>query len=135
MATRIEIEYDRQFINSEVQEIVARANNTTSVLEQLGASYQGLPGLSLMQYQTDADALEADLSALNALVDQIRPVLIAIDQKSAPLDEKNKAALKTLSGLLQTDADKALLSQITGPTTQSGGSTPPPPPPPPPPEE
>jgi hypothetical protein len=33
-----------------------------------------------------------------------------------------------LSGLLQTDAQKALLAQITGPTPQVGGSTPPPPP-------
>jgi hypothetical protein len=47
------------------------------------------------------------------------------------LDEKNKAALKTLSGLLTTDADHVLLDQITGPTPQSGGGPPPPPPAPP----
>lgn len=133
MGTRIDIEYDRQFINSDVQEIVARANNTINVLGQLGAAYQSLPGLAMTDYQTEADALEADLSALFALVDQIRPLLISIDQKTAPLDEKNKSALKTLSGLLQTDADKALLAQITGPTSQSPPPPSPPPPSPPPP--
>jgi hypothetical protein len=126
MATRIEIEYDRMFINSEVQAIVARANNTVNVLQQLGAAYQSLPGMAMAQYQTDADALETDLTGLNALVDQIRPLLVAIDAKSAPLDDKNKAALKTLSGLLQTDADRALLDQITGPTAQPSPPTPPP---------
>ena len=41
----------------------------------------------------------------------------------------NKKALKTLSGLLQTSAEKTLLNQITGPTAQGGGSSPTPPPP------
>lgn len=125
MATRIEIEYDRQFINSEVQGIVARATVTLNVLQQLGVAYQGLPGMAMAGYQTETDALETDGTALQALVDQIRPLLIAIDAKARPLDEKNKAALRTLSGLLQTDADRALLDQITGPTSQ-----PPSPPPP-----
>jgi len=40
---------------------------------------------------------------------------------------KIKGVLRTLSGLLQTDAQKALLAQITGPTPQGGGGTPPPP--------
>jgi hypothetical protein len=127
MSTRIEIEYDRQFTDAEVQAIVARANVTISVLEQLGATYQNLPGLALAAYETETGALEADQSALNALVDQIRPLLIAIDGKARPLDEKNKAALRTLSGLLQTDADRALLAQITGPTAQGGGGGEPPP--------
>lgn len=126
MATRIDVEYDRQFVNSEVQAIVARANATTNVLQQLGAAYQSLPDIAMAAYQTETDALEADLSATNALVDQIRPLLIAMDQKAGPLDEKNKRALQTLRGLLQTDADKALLDQITGPTSQSPRSTPPP---------
>jgi len=86
--------------------------------------------MAMAGYQTEVDALEADNIALNALVDQIRPLLISIDAKSRPLDEKNKAALKTLSGLLTTDADRALLDQITGPTPQSGGGSPTPPPPP-----
>jgi hypothetical protein len=94
----------------------------------MGVAYQALPGIAMAGYQTDADALETDGTALQALVDQIRPLLIAIDAKARPLDEKNKAALRTLSGLLQTDADRALLDQITGPTSQP--PTPPPPPPP-----
>ena len=129
MATRIEIEYDRQFANADVQAMVARANSTINVLQQLGAAYQNLPGMAMAQYQTDADALEADGTALNALVDQVRPLLIAIDAKAGPLDEKNKAALRTLSGLLRTDADRALLDQITGPTPQPPSPAPPAPPP------
>lgn len=128
MATRIEIEYDRQFINSEVQAIVARATVTLNVLQQLGVAYQALPGLAMAGYQTETDALETDGTALQALIDQIRPLLIAIDAKARPLDEKNKAALRTLSGLLQTDADRALLDQITGPTSQPPSPPPPPPP-------
>jgi hypothetical protein len=127
MATRIEIEYDRQFINSAVQEIIARAAASINVLQQLGATYQSLPGLAMAQYQTDADALEADLTALTALVDQVRPLLIAIDAKAGPLFEKNKKLLQTLRGLLQTDADLALLDQITGPTPQPPSPPPPPP--------
>lgn len=46
MATRIEIDYDRQFINSVVQEIIARAAATINVLEQLGPTYQSLPGMA-----------------------------------------------------------------------------------------
>ncbi len=128
MATRIEIEYDRQFANAEMQAIIARATATINVLQQLGAAYQSLPGMAMAGYQTETDALESDATALNALVDQIRPLLISIDAKARPLDEKNKAALKTLSGLLTTDADRALLDQITGPTQQSGGGSPTPPP-------
>jgi hypothetical protein len=76
--------------------------------------------------QTDADALEWDLTGLTALIDQIRPLLISIDAKAGPLFEKNKKVLQTLRGLLQTDADLALLDQITGPTPQP--PTPPTPP-------
>lgn len=129
MATRIEIEYDRQFINSEVQALVARGNTTVSVLQQLGVAYQGLPGMEMAGYQTETDSLEADVSALHVLVNQIRLLLIAIDQKAQPLDEKNKRALGTLRGLLQTGADQALLDQITGPTTQPPQPPPPEPPP------
>lgn len=73
-------------------------------------------------------SLQADVSAPNDLIDQIRGLLITIDRKAQPLDERNKAALKTLAGLLQTTADRTLLDQITGPTTQSSGNAPPAPP-------
>ncbi len=118
MATRIEIEYDRQFTDSQVQAIAARGTNTTDVMDQLGPAYQSLPGIAMVAYQAETDALQADLVSLQALQDQIRPLLSSIDQKARPLDEKNKAALRTLDGLLRTDADRALLAQITGPTTQ-----------------
>ena len=127
MATRIEIEYDRQFANADVQTIVARGNATTNVMVQLGAAYQTLPGMAMAGYQAEVMALQGDLVALNALVDQIRPLLIAMDAKSGPLSDKNIAALKTLRGLLTTDADQSLLDQITGPT--STPSSPPSPPP------
>ncbi len=127
MSTRIEVEYDREFTDADVQAIIARATATINVMQQLGVAYQTLPGYAMAAYQTETDALEADVSALNALVTQLRPLLITIDAKVQPLDVKNKGVLKTLSGLLQTDAQKALLAQITGPTAQGGGGTPTPP--------
>ena len=128
MSTRIEVEYDRENTDADVQAIIARATATINVMQQLGVAFQSLPGYAMAAYQTETDALEADVAALNALITQIRPHLISIDAKSQPLDVKNKGVLRTLSGLLQTDAQKALLAQITGPTPQGGGGTPPPPP-------
>lgn len=128
MSTRIEVEYDRENTDADVQAIIARATATINVMQQLGVAFQSLPGYAMTAYQTETDALEADVTALNALVTQIRPYLISIDAKSQPLDVKNKGVLRTLSGLLQTDAQKVLLAQITGPTSQGGGGTPPPPP-------
>jgi len=75
-------------------------------------------------YQAQRDALQADVTAIQALLDQIRVLLEAIDQKCQPLDEKNKAILRALQGLLLTDADRALLAQITGPTEQGPNPTP-----------
>lgn len=124
MATRIEIDYDRQFTNADMQEIIGRTAATLNVLQQLGATFQNLPGIALAAYQTEADALEADLDALNNLIDQIRTLLVSIDAKAGPLDEKNKSALRTLSGLLHNSADKSLLAQITGPTAQSSRPAP-----------
>jgi hypothetical protein len=63
---------------------------------------------------------------INALINQIRPKLIALDALARPLDEKNKGLLRTLDGLLKTAAQRALLTQITGPSSSSGGATPPP---------
>ena len=125
MATRIEIDYDRQFVNSQIQEIVARSAASLNVLSQLGAAYQTLPGLAMAGYQTEADALETTLASLNDLVDQIRVLLISIDAMAGPLSEKNKKLLGALRGLLQNAADRVLLDQITGPTPQPA---PPPPP-------
>lgn len=127
MSTRIEVEYDRDNTDAEVQATIARATATINVMQQLGVPFQSLPGYAMTAYQTETDALEADVASLNALVTQLRPLLIAIDAKSQPLDVKNKGVLRTLSGLLQTDAQKALLAQITGPSAQGGGGTPPPP--------
>ena len=127
MATRIEIEYNRIFTDSEAAAISARATVTTDVLEQLGPAYQNLPDIAMAAYVTETNALQADMTALNALIDQIRPLLSSIDLKARLLDEKNKRALPTLRGLLRNDADISLLDQITGPQPQ-GPSTPPTPP-------
>ena len=126
MATRIEVQYDRQFTDAAAQAIVARADNTTSVMGQLGAAYQSLPDLAMAAYQAESTSLKADVTALNALIDQIRPLLVTIDAKAQPLDDKNKRALHTLRGLLRDDADVVLLDQITGPQPQSPAPTTPP---------
>lgn len=129
MSTRIDVEYDRLFTNAQINEIIARGTVTVNVLQQLGPDYQSLPGIALAGYETDLTSLEAEMALLNGLINQLLPLLASLDAKAAPIDEKNKKALKTLSGLLQSSALKTLLDQITGPTHQSGGGTPTPPPP------
>ena len=129
MTTRLEVEYVRQFTDAEIQALIARATVTASVLQQLGVAYQTLPGYAMAAYQTETSSLQTDVTGLQALLDQIRPLLISIDNKCGPLDSKNKALLRTLDGLLKTDADRALLAQITGPTAQSPPPTQVPPPP------
>lgn len=126
MSTRIEVEYDREFTDADVQAIIARATATVNVMQQLGTAFQSLPGYVMTAYETETNSLEAVLGQLNVLVDQIPPLLVQLDAKAGPLDTKNKGALKTLSGLLQTDAQRSLLAQITGPTPQGGGSPTPP---------
>lgn len=126
MGTRIDIDYTRQFQNAEVQEIVGRGGATTSVLVQLGVPYQSLPDMALVGYESEVTALASKLTELNALVDQIRPLLVDIDQLAQPLSEKNIRALGVLRNMLRNDADITLLDQITGPTTQP--PTPPAPP-------
>ena len=127
MSTRIEIPYDRQFTDSDIEALVARGTATVNVMAQLGVAYQALPGYAMAAYETEVNALEADASAINGHLNAIRVLLIAQDAKGGPLHDKNIGALKVLSGLLSTDAQQALLAQITGPTPQGGGSPPPPP--------
>ncbi|MEI7932042.1 MAG: hypothetical protein WCI21_03175 [Alphaproteobacteria bacterium] len=43
MSTRIEISYDRQFTDADVEAEVARGTATVNVLQQLGVDYQTLP--------------------------------------------------------------------------------------------
>ena len=126
MATRIEIDYDRRVIQSDLQYILARAATSLNVLQELGAAYQSLPGLDMATYQADADALEALVTNLNNLINQIRALLEEIDDKAEGLAAKGKKLLATLRGRLQTAAQLALLDQITGPTDQP--PTPPTPP-------
>ena len=126
MATRIEIDYDRRVIQSDLQYILARAVAGLNVLQQLGAAFQSLPGLAMAAYQTEADSLETDQQSLNGLINQVRVLLETMDDKAEDLAAKNKKLLATLRGILQTDAQIALLDQITGPTVEP---TPPPTPP------
>ena len=132
MGTSIDIDYTRKFQNADVQAIVGRGNLTTSVLVQLGTDYQSLPAMALAGYQTEVTALAGQLTLLNSLIDQIRPVLVNIDDLARPLHEKNIRALGVLRNALRNDADVSLLDQITGPTTQSSTSPPTPTSPPPP---
>jgi len=124
----IEVAHERMLTDAEIQAIIARATNTINVLQQLGATYQDLPGYKMTDYQTETDALEAKLQQLQALVDQIKPILIDLDGKSGPLFEKNKGALPMLRGMLAGKAEEDLLVQITGPQPQavSGVTVPPP---------
>ena len=126
MATRIEIDYDRRVIQSDLQYILARAATSLNVLQELGAEFQSLPGLGMATYQAEADALEALVTNLNSLINQIRALLEEIDDKAEYLAAKGKKLLAALRGLLQTAAQLALLDQITGPTDEP--PTPPTPP-------
>jgi len=119
MATRIDIDYTRRFQNAEVQEVVSRGNSTTDVLVQLGPNYQSMPDMVLAPYQAEVAALAGKLTLLNSLVDQIRPLLVDIDDLAEPLDDKNKRALGMLRNALRNDADITLLDQITGATPQT----------------
>jgi hypothetical protein len=83
MTTRIDVEYDRQNTNADIQEIVARATVTVSVLHQLGTAYQSLPGIAMAAYQAEIDAIEADMTALSTLINQILPLLVSLDAKAA----------------------------------------------------
>ena len=124
MPTRIEVQYDRIVTDSVVQDIAARGTVSVSVLGQLGTPYQTLPGYEMVQYQNEVNSLVADITSLQSHIDAIRPLLQSIDNKARPLDDKNKGILRTLQGLLKTDADRALLGQITGPIARRP-STPP----------
>ena len=126
MSTRIEIPYDRQYTDSDIEADIVRGTATVNVMQQLGVAYQTLPGYAMAAYETEVNALEADATAVNAKLNEIRVLLIAMDAKAGPLHDKNIGALKALDGLLNTDAQRALLAQITGPTPQGGGSPPPP---------
>jgi hypothetical protein len=88
-----------------VQYLVERGT-ATNVLSQLLASYQSLPGIERAAYQQEVDAIEADNLGLRG----------HLDANAQALDEKNQAALKTLTGLLHQRPEAALLAQITGPT-------------------
>ena len=127
MSTRIEVPYDRQFTDSDVEALVARGTATVNVMAQLGAAYQTLPGYAMAGYESEVNALEADAAAINVHLNAIRTLLVGMDAKCGPLHDKNIGSLRALSGLLSTDAQQALLTQITGPTSQGGGSPTPPP--------
>jgi hypothetical protein len=121
--TETELRFERSttrgsFRTRTCREIVGRGNSTTDVLVQLGVDYQNLPGIALAGYQCEVTALSAKLTLLNSLVDQIRPVLVDIDELAQPMHEKNIRALGILRSALRNDADIALLDQITGPTPQ-----------------
>ncbi len=83
-----------------------------------------MPGIALADYQAETQAFKALFDQLRALVAQLKPLLQQLDTTGQPLDAKNKAALKTLRGLLQGGENEVLLDQITGPGTQSSPAPP-----------
>ena len=115
MATLFRLPYTRVKKDREVQYIVERATATVNVLSQLPASYQSLPGIERATYQQEVDAVEADNLALRGHLDAIAALLPRLDTNAKAIDEKNQAALKTLTGLLHQRPEAALLAQITGP--------------------
>ncbi len=118
MATRIEIDYDRRVIQSDVHYILARISAGVNVLQQLGAAYQSLPGVAMADLEALATALEALVNQYNNLINQLRALLEQMDDLAEDVGVKNKTLLATLRGLLQTQAQLALLDQITGPTDE-----------------
>jgi hypothetical protein len=125
MPTRLEIPFDRAFTDAATNEIIARAMVTLNMFQQLGADYQSLPGFGVGQYQTDTDALQADIKSLEGLLNQMVPLLQSIDAKAGPLDAKNKGALRMLQGMLAGKPETVWLDRITGPTPRrDNGGTP-----------
>jgi hypothetical protein len=115
MATLFRLPYTRTKKDREVQYIVERGTATVNVLNQLPVNFHQLPGMEKPDYQSEVDALEADNAALRGHLDAIAALLPKLDQKAEALDEKNQAALRTLSGLLHQRPEAVLLAQITGP--------------------
>jgi uncharacterized protein YukE len=114
--TSITVEYDRQLTDSKVAAILDRATDTLSVLAacsaQIGVEYETLPGYASADYQTEADALQAKVGEVNALLAQLPALLHDIDDLGAPMDDKNKGCYATLKGLLKDKPQEDLLNQI-----------------------
>lgn len=120
----ISVNYERRLTDWEINEIIRRAVDTLSVMGQLGIAFQSLPGIEMAGYTTLTDSVKDLVKQLDDLTKQIKVVLQQLDAQGPVLDEKNKAALKALRGLLQSTEQIELLDQITGPTEQGGNSTP-----------
>ena len=120
----IDVDYERQLTDWEINALVRRAADTLSVMGQLDAAFQSLPGIDMAGYQALTDTIKALVKQLHDLIAQIKPLLQQLDVQGHLLDVKNQAALKALRGLLQDSEQVALLDQITGPTAQGGQAAP-----------
>lgn len=114
--TNISVDYDRQFTDSRIADILNRATDTLAVLQacvdQLGPEYATLPGYALADYQAEADALQAKVGEINALITQLPDLLHEADDLTDPMDDKNKGCHAMLKGLLKDLPQVDLLNQI-----------------------
>ena len=112
MGTKISIEYDRAFTDTEANEVVARAAKTFAVLVELGGAYQALPGFAKADLETLNTELQTAIVELKALENQITPVLETIDEKAGDLLPKLQGLYAALKGLLTDDEQLDLLDTI-----------------------
>ena len=114
--TSFNIDYDRQFKDHEVNQIVNRATDTVAVLaelvNQIGPEYETLPGYAKADYQAAVDALNAKQAAVNALLAQFPGLLHDLDDLTEPLNQLNQGCLSALRGLLMGKPQDSLLDQI-----------------------
>ncbi len=124
MATRIDIDYDREFTDADVLALLGRLDATKGVLEELGAAYQSLPDMTQADYSTKGEALDDKFTQYVALLNQAKALLQELDPLAAPIKDLNEALLRALQGLLKNREELRLLDRITGATPRpSAGPT------------
>ncbi len=124
MATRIDIDYDRQFTDADLLALLGRFDATLGVLEELGVPYQNLPDMAMADYSTKGEALDDKFNQYIALLNQLKAVVQELDTLSQPIKGLNEALLRALQGLLKNKEELRMLDRITGATPRpSAGPT------------
>ncbi len=116
MATRFEIDQDRDFADFEVAAIIDRAALTINVIEQLvaqlGQDYATIPNCKLADYLALAQALETANGTLLTAIQAVKLVLSPVDTAANPLAQMNEAALPILRGVTLGKAQAQLVEQL-----------------------